>query len=150
MASIKSSREVLLLLAAEGWDYDGTSDYGRITRQNAFLEAMFSRVKASLANPIAMIGSLAMAMRYTFERGDLADRIEAGTFLIAGAITGGDLAVTGCVPEHVGALVAKLLQAGAEITLASPSYRNRYKLEKTRHTHTYTHTHNTTYSYVDC
>ena len=30
-----------------------------------------------LANPIAMIGSLAMAMRYTFERADLADRIEA-------------------------------------------------------------------------
>ena len=29
-----------------------------------------------LANPIAMIGSLAMALRYTFERGDLADRIE--------------------------------------------------------------------------
>jgi 3-isopropylmalate dehydrogenase len=30
-----------------------------------------------IANPIAMIGSLAMAMRYTFERPDLADRIEA-------------------------------------------------------------------------
>ena len=30
-----------------------------------------------LANPLAMIGSLAMAMRYTFDRGDLADRIEA-------------------------------------------------------------------------
>ena len=30
-----------------------------------------------LANPIAMIGSLAMAMRYTFERGDIAERIEA-------------------------------------------------------------------------
>ena len=29
------------------------------------------------ANPIAMIGSLAMAMRYTFDRTDLADRIEA-------------------------------------------------------------------------
>ena len=40
------------------------------------------------------------------------DRIEAGTFLIAGAITGGDLTVTGCVPEHLGALVAKLQQAG--------------------------------------
>jgi UDP-N-acetylglucosamine 1-carboxyvinyltransferase len=46
----------------------------------------------------------------------ISDRIEAGTFLIAGAITGGDLKITGCVPEHVGALVAKLLQAGAEIT----------------------------------
>lgn len=30
-----------------------------------------------LANPIAMIGSLAMAMRYTFDRSDVADRIEA-------------------------------------------------------------------------
>jgi len=45
----------------------------------------------------------------------IADRIEAGTFLIAGAITGGELAITGCVPEHVGALVAKLQQAGVEV-----------------------------------
>ena len=44
------------------------------------------------------------------------DRIETGTFLIAGAISGGDVAVTGCNPEHVGALVAKLQQAGAEVT----------------------------------
>ena len=44
------------------------------------------------------------------------DRIETGTFLIAGAITGGDVTVTGCNPEHVGALVAKLQQAGAEVT----------------------------------
>ena len=44
------------------------------------------------------------------------DRIETGTFLIAAAITGGDITVTGCNPEHVGALVAKLQQAGAEVT----------------------------------
>jgi UDP-N-acetylglucosamine 1-carboxyvinyltransferase len=44
------------------------------------------------------------------------DRIETGTFLIAGAITGGDVAVTGCNPEHAGALVSKLQQAGAEVT----------------------------------
>ena len=44
----------LSTLANEGWEYDGTSDYGRITRQNAFLEAMFSRVKGSISNPIAM------------------------------------------------------------------------------------------------
>jgi len=46
----------------------------------------------------------------------IADRIEAGTFLIAGAITGGDVTVTGCVPEHLDALVSKLQQAGAEVT----------------------------------
>jgi UDP-N-acetylglucosamine 1-carboxyvinyltransferase len=44
------------------------------------------------------------------------DRIETGTFLVAGAITRGDLAVTDCHPEHVSALVSKLQQAGAEVT----------------------------------
>jgi UDP-N-acetylglucosamine 1-carboxyvinyltransferase len=46
----------------------------------------------------------------------IADRIEAGTFLIAGAITRGDLTVTNCVPEHLGALVAKLQQTGVSVT----------------------------------
>ncbi len=44
------------------------------------------------------------------------DRIEAGTFLIAGALTGGDLTITHCEPSHLRALIAKLHQAGAEVT----------------------------------
>jgi UDP-N-acetylglucosamine 1-carboxyvinyltransferase len=44
------------------------------------------------------------------------DRLEAGTFLLAGAITGGDVTVTHCNPEHVGALVSKLQQAGVDVT----------------------------------
>ena len=48
------------------------------------------------------------------------DRIEAGTFLIAGAITGGDLTVTGCEPEHIDALVSKLQQTGVDVTQAAP------------------------------
>ena len=43
------------------------------------------------------------------------DRIEAGTFLVAGAITGGDLTIKNCAPEHLGAVVAKLQHAGARI-----------------------------------
>ena len=43
------------------------------------------------------------------------DRIEAGTFLIAGAITGGDLNVTGCNPAHLGALIAKLEACGVRL-----------------------------------
>jgi len=50
------------------------------------------------------------------EHSIIPDRIEAGTFLIAGAITGGDLTVTDCVPEHLGALVSKLQQTGADVT----------------------------------
>ena len=40
------------------------------------------------------------------------DRIEAGTFLVAGAITGGDVVVTGCEPKHLTALIVKMRQAG--------------------------------------
>jgi UDP-N-acetylglucosamine 1-carboxyvinyltransferase len=43
------------------------------------------------------------------------DRIEAGTFLVAGAISGGDLTLTGCGPEHLSAVIAKMKQAGARI-----------------------------------
>jgi len=45
------------------------------------------------------------------------DRIEAGTLLVAGAITGGDLTITQCAPEHLGAVIAKLRQAGVAIEI---------------------------------
>ncbi len=43
------------------------------------------------------------------------DRIEAGTFLLAGAITRGDLTITNCQPAHLGAIIAKLEKAGVSI-----------------------------------
>jgi UDP-N-acetylglucosamine 1-carboxyvinyltransferase len=49
------------------------------------------------------------------EHSVIPDRIEAGTFLVAGAITGGDLTITNCAPEHLGAVIAKIQQAGARI-----------------------------------
>jgi UDP-N-acetylglucosamine 1-carboxyvinyltransferase len=51
----------------------------------------------------------------------IADRIEAGTFVVAGAITGGEVTVTGCVVEHLGALIEKLLEAGVKITTPDAS-----------------------------
>ncbi len=45
----------------------------------------------------------------------VADRIEAGTFLIAGAITGGDVKVTHCNPEHLMATVELMREAGCTI-----------------------------------
>ena len=43
------------------------------------------------------------------------DRIEAGTFLVAGAITGGDVEVAACAPEHLASIVAKLRETGVDI-----------------------------------
>ena len=45
------------------------------------------------------------------------DRIEAGTFLVAGAITGGDLVVANCNPAHLSAVIGKLEEAGARIDM---------------------------------
>jgi UDP-N-acetylglucosamine 1-carboxyvinyltransferase len=43
------------------------------------------------------------------------DRIEAGTFMVAAAITGGNVLVRGAVPEHLTSLVAKMEEMGVKI-----------------------------------
>jgi UDP-N-acetylglucosamine 1-carboxyvinyltransferase len=43
------------------------------------------------------------------------DRIEAGTLLIAGAITGGEVTVTKCIPHHLDALISKMKESGFKI-----------------------------------
>ncbi|USN46797.1 MAG: UDP-N-acetylglucosamine 1-carboxyvinyltransferase [Pseudobdellovibrionaceae bacterium] len=47
----------------------------------------------------------------------VADRIEAGTLLIAGAITGGEVTVTECEPDHFHALTEKLRESGFKISV---------------------------------
>jgi UDP-N-acetylglucosamine 1-carboxyvinyltransferase len=51
------------------------------------------------------------------------DRIEAATFLIAGALTGGDLMLTDCDPSHLSALLAKLEEAGVKVKVGAHSVR---------------------------
>ena len=51
------------------------------------------------------------------------DRIEAGTFIVAGAITGGDLIVADCDPKHLGAVIAKLRECGVQIKETADSVR---------------------------
>jgi len=48
------------------------------------------------------------------------DRIEAGTFLVAGAITRGDLIVANCNPDHLGAVIGKLEETGVRIDILGP------------------------------
>ena len=43
------------------------------------------------------------------------DRIEAGTFLVAGAITGGDLEIVSCNPQHIHSTISKLRETGVII-----------------------------------
>ncbi len=79
----------------------------------AFLTAMGARIAGAGTDRIAIEG--VTALRGT-EYAVMPDRIEAGTFLVAGAITGGEVKVRGCIPSHLDALVLKLRETGADIT----------------------------------
>jgi UDP-N-acetylglucosamine 1-carboxyvinyltransferase len=61
------------------------------------------------------------------EHAIIPDRIEAGTFMVAAAITKGDVLVQGCVPEHLDAVIAKLRAAGAEVKVEAGGVRVRMK-----------------------
>jgi UDP-N-acetylglucosamine 1-carboxyvinyltransferase len=49
------------------------------------------------------------------------DRIETGTFIVAAAITNGELEISGCRPDHLTAVIEKLRSAGVEIEELNPS-----------------------------
>ncbi|HEY7375710.1 MAG TPA: UDP-N-acetylglucosamine 1-carboxyvinyltransferase [Polyangia bacterium] len=57
------------------------------------------------------------------------DRIEAGTLLVAAAITGGNVLLRDCLPEHLEAVIAKLRAAGAEVAADGDGIRVRGKNE---------------------
>ena len=51
------------------------------------------------------------------------DRIEAATFIIAGALTDGDLKISNCEPDHLGALLQKLKEVGVKTKSTRDSVR---------------------------
>jgi len=51
------------------------------------------------------------------------DRIEAGTFMISAALTGGDVVLLDCRPDHLEAVIHKLRLAGATVTVEGPRIR---------------------------
>lgn len=53
------------------------------------------------------------------------DRIEAGTFMVGAAITKGNVLIKNVVPDHLKAVIAKLRECGAEITLTDEGVRVR-------------------------
>jgi UDP-N-acetylglucosamine 1-carboxyvinyltransferase len=57
------------------------------------------------------------------------DRIEAGTLLVAAAITGGNVLLRDCLPEHLDAVIAKLRAAGADVAADGDGIRVRGKAE---------------------
>lgn len=78
------------------------------------LIAMGANIKGAGTDTITIEGVEAL---HAAEHSVLPDRIEAGTYLVAGAVTGGKVKLRDVNPKHLDAVLVKLEEAGAEITI---------------------------------
>jgi len=76
------------------------------------LNKMGARVKGAGTSTIEIEGVDALGRA---EHTIIPDRIETGTFIVAAAITDGELEIKSCRPEHLTAVIAKLRDAGVDI-----------------------------------
>jgi UDP-N-acetylglucosamine 1-carboxyvinyltransferase len=84
------------------------------------LIGMGARIRGAGSDVIVIEG---VKRLHPVEAAVIPDRIEAGTFLIAAGITGGDIRILGGNPSHLDALLARLRDAGISITATADSLR---------------------------
>ena len=78
-----------------------------------FLNSMGARIRGAGTDTIRIRGVQYMhGSTYAV----IPDQIETGTLMIAAAATGGDVIISGCIPTHMDALSAKLLEMGVKVT----------------------------------
>ncbi|WP_075983162.1 UDP-N-acetylglucosamine 1-carboxyvinyltransferase [Bacillus massilinigeriensis] len=77
-----------------------------------FLNKMGAKVRGAGTGTIRIEG---VDMLFGADHTMIPDRIEAGTFMVAAAITGGNVLVKGAVPEHLTSLIAKMEEMGVMI-----------------------------------
>lgn len=84
------------------------------------LNKMGAKIKGAGTNVIRITGVKALKeVSYTI----MPDRIEAGTFLCAGAITGGKIKINNVEPEHLTPIIHKLEECGCKIEVAKKSIK---------------------------
>jgi len=82
-----------------------------------FCNAMGAKIEGAGTNTITIQGVEKM---HSCEWSIIPDRIEAGTFLVAGAITHSEISVAPVVPEHLTAVIAKLEAMGCQVITDAP------------------------------
>jgi UDP-N-acetylglucosamine 1-carboxyvinyltransferase len=86
----------------------------------ALLNAMGAKIQGAGTSTIRVKG---VSKLHGARHRIIPDRIEAGTFIIAGALTGGDLNVVGCDPAHLTAILQKLAETGVKTAVKADSVR---------------------------
>jgi UDP-N-acetylglucosamine 1-carboxyvinyltransferase len=88
-----------------------------VTDLVALLRKMGAKIEGDETSTLRIQGATSL---HGAEHSVIPDRIEAGTFLVAGAITNGDITLTKCEPRHLGAIIGKLRDVGVIIEETGP------------------------------
>lgn len=83
-----------------------------------FCNAMGAKVSGAGTNTITIQG---VAQLSSLEYNVIPDRIEAGTFLVAGAITHSEITLTSVIPGHLAPVIAKLREIGCKVIVEEGS-----------------------------
>jgi len=83
-----------------------------------FCKAMGARIRGAGTNTITISGVPSL---HSVDYSIIPDRIETGTFLVAGAITHSELTLSPVVPSHLTAVIAKLQDIGAKVIQEEPN-----------------------------
>jgi UDP-N-acetylglucosamine 1-carboxyvinyltransferase len=86
----------------------------------ALLNAMGAKIQGAGTSTIRVKG---VTRLHGARHRIIPDRIEAGSFIIAGALTGGDLNVSGCDPAHLTGILQKLAETGVKTAVKADSVR---------------------------
>jgi UDP-N-acetylglucosamine 1-carboxyvinyltransferase len=111
----------------------GAVAQGRTTIQNAAREPEveeLARVLNKMGGSIQGAGTSYIAIEgverlQPMEHAIIPDRIEAGTFMVGAALTGGDVLLENCLPEHCGSTIEKLETCGAKVEARDGGLRVR-------------------------
>ena len=86
-----------------------------------FLNSMGAKIKGAGTDTIKITGVKELKQKSSYSI--IPDQIEAGTFMVAAAVTQGDVLINNCIPKHMEPITAKLREAGATIEEGPSSIR---------------------------
>jgi len=113
MAAVKAEGQTILSNAAKEPEVQDLAD---------MLRGMGAHIEGDGTDTIVVDGVESLrATQHTI----IPDRIEAGTFMVAAAITRGDIMIDGCCPEHLSAVIEKLQSVGADMEVMAGRIRVR-------------------------
>ena len=120
--TVTGTEDLLMAAAlAEGESlFENCAREPEVTDLAALLNAMGAKIEGAGTSTMKIKG---VAKLHGARHRINPDRIEAGTYLMAGAITGGDLNVDCCNPEHMGSLLSKLEEMGVKLEIGKENVR---------------------------